>query len=835
MVTKDVSPEKYIFAKGEMADLVRGLDWNSTPLGPIHIWPATLLILVNQILDSSFPMFIWWGKEKLQFYNDAYLAILGTDKNSKHPKALGQRGEECWQEIWPVISPLLEQVLETSEPVYLQDQLIPIYRRGVLDDIYWTFSYNPIRDLEGCTAGILVICSETTQKVLFEKELNLKVAEVNHENIIANASLLRTQTELSELNGEMELRVQSRTGELAKSESRFRELVRQAPVAIFVVKGRDMVFETVNDLMYQMLGKGSEIIGQPYAAAVPELIGQPFFDILDNVYTTGETFYGNEIKGVLNIDGEPTEGYFNFIYQAVRNDTGQVTGIMCVAVNVVDQVKTRKAIAESGERFEIAIDAGNFGTTEVDLATGKMVCNDRFKNIFGKSKDEEVTYPDMFEAMLPEYREKVRALSVKAREENSLYEATYQIRWPDGSLHWIEAHGRGRYDENGNPNRMVGILAEVTEQVTARTHLEQAEARLRLAVRSLQESEEKLKIAIETGKMGTWSIDMATSQITMSAFVRDMLGILPEEETTLELILKAIKPQYHEWLLATLKNAMENGEPSNNEYEIVNLQTGEGKWVRATATVLFDSENQPAEYTGIFMDITEQKADEQRKNDFIGMVSHELKTPITSLNAYLQMLRAKAERAGDKFTYNALDRSIIQVKKMTTMINGFLNVSRLESGKIHINLQRFDMAKLVKETEEESIVTITSHNVVFAPVEETFVTADRDKIGNVISNLISNAVKYSPNGSTINIACVTIDNTALVSVADQGVGIADKDIPKLFDRYYRTESATRSSTSGFGIGLYLSAEIIERHHGKIWAESQLDKGSTFYFSLPLVK
>ncbi len=165
------------------------------------------------------------------------------------------------------------------------------------------------------------------------------------------------------------------------------------------------------------------------------------------------------------------------------------------------------------------------------------------------------------------------------------------------------------------------------------------------------------------------------------------------------------------------------------------------------------------------------------------------------------------------------------------MINSFLNISRLESGKIHIDRQTFDMASLVKETEAETVVMNNSHTFIFHPVERTMVNADRDKIGQVISNFISNAVKYSKPGLTIQIACVSEGNEARFSVSDEGMGISAEDTGRLFERYYRVKN--NSSISGFGIGLYLCAEIIMRHEGKIWVESEPGKGSTFYFSLPL--
>jgi signal transduction histidine kinase len=270
------------------------------------------------------------------------------------------------------------------------------------------------------------------------------------------------------------------------------------------------------------------------------------------------------------------------------------------------------------------------------------------------------------------------------------------------------------------------------------------------------------------------------------------------------------------------------------EYRTIGVEDQLLRWVRAKGQVYFDENDRPLRFIGSVLDITEQKHNEQRKNDFISMVSHELKTPLTSMKSYIQVLHNKAQKRGDELSSGMLEKANKQAGRMATLINGFLNVSRLESGQIHIDRRRFDMAELSNETKEETLAQVTSHRVVFAPVETTMVNADRDKIGQVLNNLISNAVKYSPQGSTINVACVTQGNNALVSVKDEGMGISQEDIPKLFERYYRVKSSGYQHVSGFGIGLYICCEIIKRHEGDIWAESEPGKGSTFYFTLPVI-
>jgi len=159
----------------------------------------------------------------------------------------------------------------------------------------------------------------------------------------------------------------------------------------------------------------------------------------------------------------------------------------------------------------------------------------------------------------------------------------------------------------------------------------------------------------------------------------------------------------------------------------------------------------------------------------------------------------------------------------------------LDSGNIQMEKTSFDIADLLKEIEEETVDIVLSHRISFLPVIKACIYADRNKIGQVINNLISNAVKYAPTGTTITISAYSTGTAVQVSVKDMGKGINSEDQPKVFDRFYRVESEQMGMVSGFGIGLYLSAEIIHLHHGRIWLESESDKGSTFYFSLPLEK
>lgn len=601
------------------------------------------------------------------------------------------------------INASLQMVLRTKKPHFMNIQRYDVPDAndpGKFVQHYWDPSHTPVLDECGNISYIIQQATDVTAKITTEQALSQsqgqqeetvrQVQSLNEELSSMNEILRRSQDRLQQLNDQQDVQISHSTNELRLSEKRYRSLVEQSPIAQQVFRGDDMTFELVNEAMLQFLGKDASIIGKPLFVGVPEIVGQPIVEFLYQVYRTGERMELKAIETTLLRNGKYETGYYDVSYRALY-DGDHITGVLGIAIDVTEQVNTRKEVAEMNERLNIAIDAGGLGYTEVDLAAGTMASNDAFKNCYGRAAEDTFTYAQLYDSMLPEYREQIRQQVSKAQAEHSLYQATYQVRWPDSSVHWISAHGRARYNSEGEADRMVVIVS----------------------------------------------------------------------------------------------------------------------------------------------DITEQKKDDQRKSDFIGMVSHELKTPLTSMKGYIQMLQVKARQSDDSFTNNVLDKANRQVQKMTTMINGFLNVSRLESGKIHIHKEVFDIAELIDEMKEESAATISSHQLKFLPMVETMVMADREKIGHVINNFISNAVKYSANGTTIEMSCEAKNGEAVFSVKDEGTGISPADVKQLFERYFRVENHSMTSISGFGIGLYLCSEIIQRHDGKIGVESELVKGSTFWFALPL--
>ena len=340
------------------------------------------------------------------------------------------------------------------------------------------------------------------------------------------------------------------------------------------------------------------------------------------------------------------------------------------------------------------------------------------------------------------------------------------------------------------------------------------------------------KVALDSANVGIWIIDAATREFLPSTRTKELFGFLPEEEMAFEDATSRVVDKHRKSVMYTIENAIKKHTNLYIEYPIVCLHDNKQRWLSLIGGFSSSDANN-GYFSGIIMDITEQKQNDLRRSKFIGMVSHELKTPLTALKAYVQMLNNWARKQKDNFSIGALSKVQKQVKKMLNMINSLLNLSGAEAGKIHLNKKEFMLDELLNEVIEETLFITSTHNIKIVPCEKISVNADRDKIEQVLVNLLSNASKYSDNSAPIEIDCMLQEGVVEVSIKDHGLGIAPEHIEKLFLPHYRVKRKETENIPGFGIGLYLCAEIINRHNGKIWVESNPGKGSTFKFTLPV--
>ncbi|MBB5440224.1 PAS domain S-box-containing protein [Pedobacter sp. AK017] len=236
----------------------------------------------------------------------------------------------------------------------------------------------------------------------------------------------------------------------------------------------------------------------------------------------------------------------------------------------------------------------------------------------------------------------------------------------------------------------------------------------------------------------------------------------------------------------------------------------------------------------IARDITDKKQQEAQKKDFISLLSHELKTPLTTMHAFIQLALVRSLKNEDKTLSDLLERAKAQTVKMTSMITDFLDLSRIEENRMFINVASFSLNELLDEliTESQTVAPAFPIELNCPPLID--VCADRDKIGWVLTNLINNAIKYSKDNSPIKINCKIKGDSVEICVQDKGIGISKDNQKQLFKRFFRVNDTPGNKVNGFGIGLYLVAEIIKLHKSEISVKSELGKGSEFSFTLLLV-
>ena len=711
--------------------------------------------------------------------------------------------------------------------------LIPIYRNNQLENVYWTFSYNPVKGETGKVAGVLVTCFETTEKVQTLEQMKRNEAD------------LQRQREA-----------------LIKSEENFKSVITQSPVAMGLFKGPDMVIEVINDPFLTLWGKGREVIGKPLLAGLPELIGQPYFGIMQEVMRTGMPYFGNEAKVALYRNGKLDEGYYNFINQPFRDKDGEITGIIVVATEVTEQVTARQAVSEINIQLEM---------TNQKL----KIINEELAAVEGNLQDTVTKLQESDTRLRYMLSEAPVAIAVLTGDELIVESANKKMLelWGKPSTILGKPLQRALPELKGQPfldildeilisgrpffgNEMKASLAYKNEikdvycnfvyhpltnpwgqviniMVVATIVTEQVIARM-----ELQKEKDKLNLAVMAAELGTFDMDIVAGTMDWDNRCRLLFGINHKNPVTYEQdFVKGLHPEDRERVTSIIEDVFVKAKTNGDydvEYRTIGAADQKVRWVRAKGKAYFNESDQPLRFIGTVLDITEQKMDEIRKNDFISMVSHELKTPLTSLSAYIQLLHARSIKEGYPFFKDTLIKAIQQTKRMSKMIDGFLDISRVESGKLHLHKTHFNAPVLIAEIIEEIKPIAVAHTIKFIPCEPIMVFGDREKIGSVISNLLSNAIKYSPDGTPIIAKCEQRSSAVVVSIQDSGIGISEGDLQRLFERFYRVETDYTRQINGFGIGLYLSAEIIKIHGGQIWGESEQGTGSTFYFTLPVV-
>ena len=416
---------------GGMGEAMRVPGWSAVGLGKPAEWPPALRSIVNLMLNSRFPMFVAWGPQLTFLYNDAYAPILGT----KHPAALGRPFQEIWSEIWHDVGPLADKAL-SGEAIWQEDLPLLMERNGYPEPTWFTFSYSPVLDDAGQVAGVFCSCTETTEKVL----------------------AIRAGSE---------------------ERRRLSQLFGEAPAFMALLSGPDHVFELVNDAYRQLVGH-RDILGKPVREALPDVEGQGFFELLDEVYATGQPFFGQQLP--IKVQRSPgaafERAFVNFAYQPMLNDDDAVVGIFATGYDVTD-------LKQAEDRLRVAQEAGGIGSFELHPVSRTLDVSPEFCRIWGIPYSQTLSIDETLRSIHPDDLGKV----ITGREdvtEDSLGYVEYRISRRDtGETRWIARRGEAIRDARQHVIRFAGVVYDITDRRLAEDALANQAQHQRLLINEL--------------------------------------------------------------------------------------------------------------------------------------------------------------------------------------------------------------------------------------------------------------------------------------------------------------------------------------------------------------
>jgi signal transduction histidine kinase len=800
---------------GEMGELTRGYDWSKSIIGAPGNWPQCLRITVSLLLSSKFPMFLWWGENLIQFYNDAYRPSLGND--GKHPLALGQKGDDCWPEIWDVIHPLIDQVRSTGEAIWFEDQLVPIFRNGKIEDVYWTFSYSPVRGETDDVEGVLVVCTETTEKVLAMQRLE-------------------------------------------ESERRYRILIEEGITATALYTGPDIRIEYANDTMLRYWGKDRSIIGMTFRQALPELEGQPFPELLEAVFATGTAYVGKEEKAYLEINGKLQPGYYNYTYKALRKDDGTIYGIYHAAIEVTEQVIAREKAEESEQQLREVVENAPF---PIAVYTGRemrvSLANQSIMDIWGKGND---VVGKLFTEVLPELgnQEVFDQILQVYTTGQSFHTRSHRLDLiVNGKVrpYWFNYSFTPLFDSAGNVYGVMNTGVDNTDLILAKLKVEENEKNIRntilkapVAMCILRGPEYVVEIANER-MIEVWG---RTSEDLMNKPIFE--GLPEARDQGFEQLLHGVYTTGNTFSAQGIPiNLPRSGKLAplfvNVVYEAFREVEGTISGIIAVVIDVTDQvlarqkiEEVVAERT---KELAEVNSTLKRSNEelaqFAYIASHDLQEPVRKVSTFAQMLEQSLGEM-DERPRKYLDKISTAASRMGILIRDVLAYSQLS--KEREIYKPLDLQQTVQSIIDDFELLIEQKQATIEFNGLPQIKAIPLQMSQLFGNLISNSLKFSKADVKphVNIKARILSPEEIsthgtlskettyydIEIRDNGIGFKQEHADQIFNIFQRLHG--KSEYAGTGIGLAMCKKIAQNHHGIIYATGSSEEGAVINVILP---
>ncbi|WP_192805307.1 hybrid sensor histidine kinase/response regulator [Noviherbaspirillum aerium] len=840
-----------------MGALMRAHDWASTALGSPDTWPSLLKTIIRLILTSNHPMFVWWGPDLLQFYNDAYRATLGAER---HPVALGQRGQDCWTEVWHIIGPEIELVMSGKGATWHEDALVPVTRHGRREDVWWTYGYSPIEDGSG-VHGVLAICNDVTKdhvnKVRLQQlnqELSEEVqirkraeAELSSERDRIDAALEKSRADLAHqvvdwqrlhaMSSDL-LQARTRQGQFEVILNAITDLHRSGKGIISLHDPRRdvLVTETSRGLGAGALAQladvrvGDGACGTAFKNRAQMIIADTE---TDPAYAAYRQFARDEgIRALYStpfytIHGEPL-GVLSVYFDTPRRPEERELRITDICISqiglVVEREQAERQLHLEQQRSHQILETMKDGFIMFDADFRVLQINSEGLRMDGRPLSEILgrTHWELWPG--------TEDLSV-GRELRRVMDTRVASRF----THCYDYFGRTTwFDVSAYPHNdgIAVIYRDISEQKKVEQELahvvDESERRRRLYETFLANSPDLAYV-----------FDLNHRFVYANEVLLKMWDKTWDEAIGKNCLELGYEPWHAEMHDREIEQVKATRKPIRGDVPF------NGSFGRRIYDYIFvpvlGPDGEVEAIAGTTRDVTERRQNEEalreanlRKDEFLAMLAHELRNPLAPISAAAELMEiAELDSRQLKNTSRIINR---QVKHLTGLVDDLLDVSRVTRGLADITKRPQDIKSIVSDAVEQVMPLIESkrhHLTLDIAAEQAHVMGDQKRLVQIITNLLNNAAKYTPEGGRIHLSMQVDDVMLTLSVQDNGVGIAPEMQPRVFDLFTQADRTSDRSQGGLGIGLALVRSLTELHGGSVFCKSDgLGKGSQFIVSLP---
>jgi PAS domain S-box-containing protein len=521
----------------------------------------------------------------------------------------------------------------------------------------------------------------------------------------------------------------------------------------------------------------------------------------------------------------PPEGDLKWVYcrgGAVYDADGRPSRVFGVNIDITDRKRAEVALKESEERLRLAQTVAKIGTFEWNIQTGVNVWTPKLEAMYGLPPGSfSGTQPAWESLVHPDDREEA-VRQVGEAIEHGGFEGEWRVVWPDGSVHWIQGRGFVFNDERGAPLKLLGVNIDITERRDSEE-----------ATRLLNE---RFEMAQKAAGVGVWDWDIDTGRLEWTPEMFRLFGFDAVRDTaSFDNWNAVLHPDDREEANAKIDRALKEHSYLDNEYRVVRPD-GRIVWINALGHGEYDASGQPDRMTGICIDITERKRTEEdlkRSNaelqQFAYVASHDLQEPLRMVISHLSLL---SKRSGDTLDPKAKEHVSTAVaggERMRVLVDDLLQYSRIDS--MPAEFASVDLNKVMEAVANNLHMAITDSKCALEVGKLPTVYADEKQMTQLFTNLVSNAIKFHEAGPPIvKVQALRNNGEHIISVRDNGIGIDPQYHDKLFKMFQRLHR--REEYPGTGIGLAIAKKIVERHNGRIWFESEVGNGTTFFFTIP---